>query len=217
MPPQRRNWKRCASHVYIAHFIEYQIHKDRCARSLAAACKLVRYTHMCWAHSHNDGMIGALIGTIRRSIRMAWMSKECITVLLSGLYACTSGYRSSSGRRSERWEPMRQHPRTCCGQMAPRPPRPRTRPAGRQPPRCITSPRPPPRPRSRYRSSMGPRHDLASSTYSVIYCRSSGWLYSKIVDMFWIPAFQPFHLVRWCAMERCPFVIATCTMNMRHD
>jgi hypothetical protein len=30
MPPQRRNWKRCASHVYIAHFIEYQIHKDRC-------------------------------------------------------------------------------------------------------------------------------------------------------------------------------------------
>lgn len=29
MPPQRRNWKRCASHVYIAHFIEYQIHKER--------------------------------------------------------------------------------------------------------------------------------------------------------------------------------------------
>ena len=29
MPPQRRNWKRCASHVYIAHFIEYQMHKDR--------------------------------------------------------------------------------------------------------------------------------------------------------------------------------------------
>lgn len=31
MPPQRRNWKRCASHVYIAHFIEYKMHKDRCA------------------------------------------------------------------------------------------------------------------------------------------------------------------------------------------
>ena len=30
MPPQRRNWKRCASHVYIAHFIEYQLHCERC-------------------------------------------------------------------------------------------------------------------------------------------------------------------------------------------
>ena len=29
MPPQRRTWKRCASHVYIAHFIEYQLHIER--------------------------------------------------------------------------------------------------------------------------------------------------------------------------------------------
>lgn len=34
MPPQRRNWKRCASHVYIAHFIEYQLHRERCGLNL---------------------------------------------------------------------------------------------------------------------------------------------------------------------------------------
>ncbi len=38
MPPQRRNWKRCASHVYIAHFIEYQLHREMCA-SRRFACR----------------------------------------------------------------------------------------------------------------------------------------------------------------------------------
>ena len=37
MPPQRRNWKRCASHVYIAHFIEYQLHCERCVISNRSA------------------------------------------------------------------------------------------------------------------------------------------------------------------------------------
>ena len=75
MPPQRRNWKRCASHVYIAHFIEYQIHKDRCASPLAAAAKLGRYTHLCWAHSHPPDYV-AMIGGI---IRCHAASLNCMT------------------------------------------------------------------------------------------------------------------------------------------
>ncbi len=39
MPPQRRNWKRCASHVYIAHFIDYQIQTNRCAPLPASHCR----------------------------------------------------------------------------------------------------------------------------------------------------------------------------------
>ena len=38
MPPQRRNWKSCASHVYIAHFIEYELHRERCV--LASGARL---------------------------------------------------------------------------------------------------------------------------------------------------------------------------------
>ena len=47
MPPQRRNWKRCASHVYIAHFIEYQLHCERCAFSNRSAVSGWRSSYHC--------------------------------------------------------------------------------------------------------------------------------------------------------------------------
>ena len=116
MPPQRRSWKRCASHVYIAHFIEHQLHRERCGLRMARficsgaqACKALAYL-CCLRLASSPALTCCCCSSVTKTCYcLASLSLRCASqnaeAAATAAHVSPEWWGRASSRRSDKWRP----------------------------------------------------------------------------------------------------------------